>query len=548
MKIVKLEARNFGSYKHLVFEMRDKGLTLIRGPTGAGKSTLCDLAPWALFGQTAKNGGVDEIRSWNTEDETSTKCTINCNEIFITITRVRGNKNDLFYVANGSITRGKDMADTQKQINILLGFDAELYLAGAYFHEFSQTAKFFTTTAKNRRAICEQLVDLSLAKKLQLNLAENKKLTTSTLDNYNSKISSLDNSFQFITNSYTSLTNQAKAWNEEKRQRLVSLQAKHNTFEDSQKQLIASLEKKSKAFNEDKLQQIQSLKEAILAAEFMIKPDSYLDKHKNDICPECGSTNSKHVHERVMSDNAKKDFINSQRLLKSAELAENPFLPQANAEKQRTNTYQEQLKHLKAEVNPYDLQLAEVKTKLINLQDELTVLKANKQSHLTELSDIQQLLEVITIFRSTLIRTTIERIQNNTNRMLTQFFDAEIKVDFEVQADSDKLEVEILKDGNKCVFTQLSKGQRQLLKLCFGIAVMQSVQEHHGVSFNALWFDEATDGLSSDFKVKAYQLLKSLETQYPNIYLVEHSSELKAMIDEQIEVTNESGVSTLHAH
>src|SRR5690348_8536249 len=93
MRILSVSAQNFASYKSLEFDFQNQGLILIQGATGSGKSTLCDLIPWVLFGQTAKGGKVDEIRTWNTEEPTTGSIRLSNN---IVIWRSRS-PNDLFY-------------------------------------------------------------------------------------------------------------------------------------------------------------------------------------------------------------------------------------------------------------------------------------------------------------------------------------------------------------------------------------------------------------------------------------------------------------------
>ena len=177
MRILKATAHNFGSYSLIDFEFTDKGLTLISGPTGTGKSTLADIIPWGLFGVTAKGGLADEVRTWNADEVTSV--VLYLESLIIVRIRGKGGKgNDLYFQHTGKDRiRGKDLNDTQRLINQHLGITPETYLAGAYFHEFSQTASFFTTSAKIRRQITEQMADLDLAKTLALELTETRKYT-----------------------------------------------------------------------------------------------------------------------------------------------------------------------------------------------------------------------------------------------------------------------------------------------------------------------------------------------------------------------------------
>jgi DNA repair exonuclease SbcCD ATPase subunit len=76
MKVYKAVGDEFGSYKKVIIDLDNKGLCLVSGPTGAGKSTMFDLVPWTLFGVTAKNGAADDVINWQAESETTGRVTL----------------------------------------------------------------------------------------------------------------------------------------------------------------------------------------------------------------------------------------------------------------------------------------------------------------------------------------------------------------------------------------------------------------------------------------------------------------------------------------
>jgi len=483
MKILSVHLENFGSYETLDFDFRNQGLTLITGQTGSGKSTLMDAVPWILWGKTSKGGLADEVTSWPGNKVTQGSVLLETHFGTFNIVRIRGKgRNDLYFEkktilhltdktwGNSLVARGKDLIDTQRLINETLVLNLDLYLSGSYFHEFSQTAQFFTTIAKNRRAICEQVVDLSLPTKLQDKLSAESKATRTEEDEININIKE-------ISAAITSLKlMQAKEL------------TRYDDWERSHKSEIAMLNKRISDFDITKNQSIRTM---------------------NGKCPTCGKpTDTYHKVETPV----------------------NPYKAALEMALQKTNPHTGAAKD-------YSEQIAENEYLLVQLN--------NKQRQaLDTLANLELLQDLTSELRSVLISNTILQIEEDANNILSEYFDGELRILLDITI-ADKLDVSVTKDGNKCSYTQLSKGQRQLLKLSFGIAVMKAVSNNSGVNFTTLWFDEALDGMDDRFKMKAVKLLEELTTEYENVFFVEHSETVKAVINNRYQVTLMNGKSQI---
>lgn len=505
MQLTSVYVKNFGSYEELHFRFQNRGLTLIQGPTGSGKSTLMDIVPWILFGRTAKDGAADEVLNWTADGQTYGSLTLSLNGRDVNICRAR-RPNDLYYTTSDGVSpiRGKDLNDTQKLINNLLGMDVNTYLAGAYYHEFSQTAQFFTATAKTRRSICEQLVDLSFFKNLQEKLSASKKQVNNNVDDFEASIDNLESKIEIYKEN-------------------------HNKYSKSHEN-----------FDFQKGFKLGALDYDIKALLATVKPVEYYDSlykeineeaHKVDnkgVCSECGGPKNRKGHEAIA---AKMRSLESQKYKNQLDFNK---LMSLVAEHDK----------LEASVNNFQELLDNNQVELKKAEDKLRQYKNTHFEHITKLADLELLEETASNGRASTIKNTIKALEASTNLMLSNYFDAEIKVIFEVES-ADKLDVTILKDGNNCSYTQLSKGQRGLLKLCFGLSVMSVVAKHSGVKFNCIMLDEALDGLSDELKVKSYNLLKTLELEYSSIFVVEHSMELKALFEKQISVKLVNGNSQI---
>jgi len=557
MRILSASVQNFGSYKALEFDFTGKGLTLISGPTGAGKSTFMDIVSWVLFGVTAKGGKADEVHSWNASEPTTGTLNLELNGKLVQIGRTRhGTKgNDLIIWEDGGAYRGKDIPDTQRLINQLLGMDADMYLAGAYYHEFSQTAQFFATTAKIRRSITEQLVDLSLATLLTETSAERrkaiKKLKETAERQKDLKQATIDQMNVAIRREQT----QKADWDINQQHKVHTAKINYTTFDERKERALEDLKIEHASKTTVLYYDLEQIKASLLPDEHFeqktLKLNASLAALGTANCEHCGAPS--HTQQRMLiqkqvynnqleqnaNNNTKNAIVQLNNRIKAA-TANLAFSLQKEAD--RPNTYAEQLEALKAEVNPYDSK--PLITSVNATIKELSGLELQYAGYSTQLADLELLADVTDSFRATCLKNTITRLENTTNKLLNDHFDAEIRVAFSAE-NADKLEVTITKDGNEASYTQLSKGQRGLLKLCFGAAVMDSIATHQAISFNSVFFDESMDGMSEALKLKAISFFETLALKYENVFVIDHSSELKVRFNNRIDVTLVNGESVL---
>jgi DNA repair exonuclease SbcCD ATPase subunit len=530
MKILRCVAENFASYENLEFNFVDQGLTLIQGATGAGKSTLCDVIPWTLFGKTAKNGAADEVLSFPGDKVTRAVVVVQAKQE-ITVVRIRGNKNnDLYFnITNGDENiRGKDLNDTQKLINDTLGINSDLYLSGAYYHEFSQTAQFFTTNAKNRRIICEQIVDLQLASKLKVKISEEKKKSLLHLETVQSEIAELKSNISYMISDKV------------RTQRAIDERFASHRLK------VKKLKEKSDSFDNDRIYKVRQLEDLIKDLNSIILEPSHFDNKRSDMeqtaraCETCGNIKKTDMYKSLEKELQQEETTNRE-LINKLHYTEYEL----NCLKENSiNTYKEQLEELNNELDPNLKRVFDLDIEIGNAKSNKARGEDIQKSLESRINDLSLLLEVIEQFRSLLIGNTLTYIESNTNKLLNDYFDAEIRVAFSA-TDADKIDIDITKDGNVCSYTQLSKGQRQILKLCFGVSVMRTVANNAGVQFHQLFFDEALDGLDDNMKIKAFTLINSLNIDYKSIFVVEHNEALKTLFTNKFTVELVNGSSKI---
>lgn len=550
MKILKAKVINFGSYDTLEFTP-EKLLTLISGSTGSGKSTLCDIIPWCLFGRTAKDGNADEIITWGSKDQTYGELETDT----IKVVRTR-QPNDLYYIKDDITIRGKDLKDTQKLIDQELGMNCELYLSGAYLNEFSPTTAFFIANAKVRRTIIEQLVDLTFTKNLLDKASDYKKEIKTELNQIDMSLNSQKQTLLGLSDSLLDLADKSSTWKSVRVTKLAKAKEMHASFETIRQTALDQYQSSYKQTKSNIDSDIENLVKTIKSDEFYVTAremfTNQLSRMGEVKCNTCGTPQNvqqrmvvtRELHKLDQEESANRQAKLQVIRLNSQLEQETKRYNKAKQDKEaEENNWDYQIRELKSQVSPYEDLILQNRIRRDTIETDVNFAQNDRDAFLQEQSDCEQLIDTINSYRELLTKHTIMRLQDTTNNYLSKYFDAEIKVVFE-SASNDKIDVTILKDGHECVYSQLSKGQRQLLRLCFGVAVMQHISQHHSISFNTLFFDEVFTGLDSNLVLKGFQLLRSL-SDGRGIYVVEHNTEAKAMAENVIEVALINGRSEL---
>ena len=556
MKIIQCKASNFLSYSDLDISLKDRGLTLIHGPTGAGKSTIPDAICWALFGETPKNVAVDEVKSWKTPNaKTEVSVVIESKGSQLTINRVRDSgKNDLYFTQDGVLTRGKDSLDTQKLINKRLGIDAETYFASAYYHEFNTIGTFFTAKLKDRKELFEKIADLSFPNSLEAKAkTKSKNLKDLILATEKEVVKIVSKIDQLQIRLENELKNQ-RSWAQAHEQTLKSLKDSNNNFIVEKTKKLVDLTLKKLAFEMNKSEMIAREEAEINIMSATVKNGEELFKDINEkhemvaknTCKECGQKLTIEETMREILSLQKEHEINNKKIreinTKILNLEHIKSFIDPNIEKSEeliksSNPYEDILKKEYQKENPF--------TSYTQLLFDLTSEKGKRdlalssiRAHTKETNLILNLCDVIPNVRVELLELVVNRVQDSTNSLLERFFDSELKIALTIK--DDKIDACISKSGYNCSFKQLSKGQRKLLGLCFTVSVMQEVANNSSIKIDTVFMDEPTDGFDIELKVKSFKLFEALLDSHSSIFIIEHSSDLKALFSNDIHVNMEA--------
>ena len=539
----------------------DQGLALIYGNTGSGKSTICDGVCWSLFGVTAKGISADEVRSWQSpKSDTIGMIEVETANGLISITRRRGPKSDLYYEdKDGNVIRGKDATETQKRINEALGMDVDLFITASYYNEFSDTANFFIAKAKDRRELFENLAPIEFQKKLAdraaIALAKSKKQLRENELTYQKASGKLEQLISSRDNMIISCEN----WEKSQARTILAIENLVKDQAGDKQRKIKILQEKSDSFHIKQSTQIESILTQIEELDAVILHDDIFDtalEEAEKLRKPAGAETCPTCHQSIQCEDFDKEYRKARYDIEY-DLRENDKL-KIQREKltlklehvsEEINNYGTQIKLLEEQENPYIAQLESEKKKQNPFTETLE--KAHKdieEAHKAEASirkqvadlgdkieSLSQLYDLSSVLRAELLKQTVETMNEHINLVLEKYFEGEFRVTLVLLEDT--LEVEIQKSGYSCSFHQLSKGQRQLLRLSMVLATQRQASSKIGIHLDNLFFDESLDGLDTDMKIRAFGMFQELSLNHNSVLVIDHDKSFQSKFDKRYHVT-----------
>ena len=378
---------------------------MIYGPTGVGKSTLFDAPMWVLFGETSKNGGVDDIRSWDAPDHTYGYLSLKVSNKFIRVSRVRGkgHQNDLYWTETGieGLNRGKDITETQNLLNQRLGVNSYTYSLGSYYNEVSPSALFFTAKPNERRQLFESIADLSFPTTLGRLLVENKKEETSHLKDLTTSISNIEGKIQQLTNTTETTKKRFREWEVSQLRKVTDLIEKTKNWESDRSKRFKEAEISIKEFQEGRHEKVKDIKEMLKKTVH-----NFVDSVQ---CNECGALRSD--HQKEMDLMIARSIADQEKELNRR----NPYIGIAKGLMEEQNVYDKMLEQAREEKNPFlDM--------LRNYSDDAEELLKSKETlgdSVVEtqsiISSLEHLISLNDLLRAELVKNTIKSFEQETN-------------------------------------------------------------------------------------------------------------------------------------
>lgn len=272
--ITSICADNFQSWKSLEFKV-SSGITLIDGwnyddgtSEGSGKSSILNALSWGLYGRIPKDVKIDEVIN-NASEHCAVLIKLT-HPKFQAVFRSR-NPNKLSLIdLSGNELIGKDVKETQKIIENLLGMSFETFCQTVYFSQNS-LKKFVTATQEDRGKILSEIQELEIFDKAR-------KETQNLLKNAEQEKREFIESLRIFNSSYTSnikrIEQYLKSFEMIKEQRERQVKELNQDIKDVENQINTLdseiLELNSK-YSEDILEGLASQQQELVKAKDLIQ-------------------------------------------------------------------------------------------------------------------------------------------------------------------------------------------------------------------------------------------------------------------------------------
>jgi len=356
MNIVSFGCRNFMGHKNTTIDLDANEPRFIEirgnnydfaseGSNAAGKSTIMEIISVALTGKTIREvDAVDDIVRENSKGGTTVWAKARTTEGLLHVKRYRNHpkyKNKVRAWLNGKdVVRGRTVAETEKRLRSILGFDHDVFMRTVVLHGRKTTS---LSTAKDAflKSLTERLVGMPEFDPVQKIVREHIKESSSEIAridqriiDYNTLIDDAQSKLKSTQRKHDEYADTVEKKRADLRAKIEKLGRDRNEkFKEIEK--LSKIAKPSKMDNQDeyesKLESIDEEIQDIISKKARVERDIEVEgaalrrydkllNKKSGVCPECGqSIDSKHIKiEKKRHSEAVEELTTEQDKIESA--------------------------------------------------------------------------------------------------------------------------------------------------------------------------------------------------------------------------------------
>ena len=560
----------FCSIPYLELNLGSKGITVIRGATGEGKTTILSALVWGAYGKNLK--GKSDVNTWEKyrpKNYNGTKVEIyfgkdgkthkitRCLKYKGEINGAKG-KDRLIYEIDAVEVSEKNKGEIQALINADLGMSYSLFMNSILFGQGMK--RLIQESSSDKKDLFEEIFELGYISKAR-DIA--KGYYTEALREYNEisqKYSSSKEKKQSIQRMLDDLKKQANHVKNDLSSRVKVLEKKLSLLAKAKKENELKETVTYKNRIEQRIQEARDNQKELLNKinDAKKKTRVSLEEFIGVIIKLLKRGDIKNSLKRLME--VKKAFGDIERLQdKCSKLADKISNYRDKLEELRDQEYEANkvqrdidlthveikklLSEKKAGVNmglikKYKTQLSTISDKLQSIESEMEEKRAKVDNYKWVMDDPLGNRGI----KAFLFESSLD-ILNETLESYSEVLGFSILFYVDIQGVKKDFNTQIIMDGIEVSYEELSGGQKTLVNLAMAFAMNEVMTKAKGI--NIAFLDEVFENLSSEYVDLVIGLIRKIYKD-KTLYLISHHESLPIPNARVLTVTRERGLSQYH--
>lgn len=560
----------FCSIPYLELNLGSKGITVIRGATGEGKTTILSALVWGAYGKNLK--GKSDVNTWEKyrpKNYNGTKVEIyfgkdgkthkitRCLKYKGEINGAKG-KDRLIYEIDAVEVSEKNRGEIQALINADLGMSYSLFMNSILFGQGMK--RLIQESSSDKKDLFEEIFELGYISKAR-DIA--KGYYTEALREYNEisqKYSSSKEKKQSIQRMLDDLKKQANHVKNDLSSRVKVLEKKLSLLAKAKKENELKETVTYKNRIEQRIQEARDNQKELLNKinDAKKKTRVSLEEFIGVIIKLLKRGDIKNSLKRLME--VKKAFGDIERLQdKCSKLADKISNYRDKLEELRDQEYEAnkvqrdidlthvEIKKLLSEkragvnlglIKKYKTQLSIISDKLQSIESEMEEKRAKVDNYKWVMDDPLGNRGI----KAFLFESSLD-ILNETLESYSEVLGFSILFYVDIQGVKKDFNTQIIMDGIEVSYEELSGGQKTLVNIAMAFAMNEVMTKAKGI--NIAFLDEVFENLSSEYVDLVIGLIRKIYKD-KTLYLISHQESLPIPNARVLTVTRERGLSQYH--
>lgn len=560
----------FCSIPYLELNLGSKGITVIRGATGEGKTTILSALVWGAYGKNLK--GKSDVNTWEKyrpKNYNGTKVEIyfgkdgkthkitRCLKYKGEVNGAKG-KDRLIYEIDAVEVSEKNKGEIQALINADLGMSYSLFMNSILFGQGMK--RLIQESSSNQKDLFEEIFELEYISKAR-DIA--KGYYTEALREYNEisqKYSSSKEKKQSIQRMLDDLKKQANHVKNDLSSRVKVLEKKLSLLAKAKKENELKETVTYKNRIEQRIQEARDNQKELLNKinDAKKKTRVSLEEFIGVIIKLLKRGDIKNSLKRLME--VKKAFGDIERLQdKCSKLADKISNYRDKLEELRDQEYEAnkvqrdidltnvEIKKLLSEkragvnlglIKKYKTQLSTISDKLQSIESEMEEKRAKVDNYKWVMDDPLGNRGI----KAFLFESSLD-ILNETLESYSEVLGFSILFYVDIQGVKKDFNTQIIMDGIEVSYEELSGGQKTLVNIAMAFAMNEVMTKAKGI--NIAFLDEVFENLSSEYVDLVIGLIRKIYKD-KTLYLISHQESLPIPNARVLTVTREMGLSQYH--